>query len=46
LVNVDKSTLTENGEWGVEAEGGSGSVNVFKSDLSGNTLGDVDLDLP
>jgi len=42
---VRKSTLTGNGEWGVEAEGGSGSVDVFNSDLSGNTDGEVELEL-
>ena len=46
LVTVDKSTLANNGEWGVEAAGGSGSVNVSKSDLSGNTDGEVELDTP
>ena len=46
LVTVDKSTLADNGEWGVEAAGGSGSVNVSKSDLSGNADGEVELDIP
>ena len=46
FVDVDKSTLADNGEWGVEAAGGSGSVNVSKSDLSGNTDGEVELDIP
>ena len=45
FVHVDKSTLADNGEWGVEAAGGSGSVNVSKSDLSGNTDGEVELDI-
>ena len=46
FVTVDKSTLADNGEWGVEAVGGSGSVNVSKSDLSGNGDGEVELDIP
>ena len=45
LVTVEQSTLTGNGEWGVEAKGGSGSVDVFNSDLSGNVLGEVELDI-
>lgn len=44
FVTVDKSILADNGGWGVEAAGGSGSVNVSKSDLSGNADGEVDLD--
>ena len=45
IVTVDKSTLTDNGEWGVEAEGGSGSADVSKSDLSGNADGEVEIDI-
>jgi len=30
----------------VEAEGGSGLVNVSMSDLSGNADGEIELDIP